>query len=80
MFFMKIKSKQTYGNPNAPDMMLSDRPNMLVSNRGVMDNSPTRRFVAGVSPTRRFAAERFADAALRRTPFRRRGGVSPTSR
>ena len=40
----------------------------------VMDNSPTRRFVAGASPT-----QRFADAALRRTPFRRRGGVSPIS-
>jgi hypothetical protein len=38
-----------------------------------MDNSPTRRFVAGDSPTRRFAAERFADTAFRRMAFRRRG-------
>ena len=51
--------------------------------------SPTRRFVAGVSPTRRFAAERYADAAIRRhgasphavSPTRRFvAGVSPTRR
>ena len=28
---MKIKSKQTYGNPNAPDLKLSDRPDLTVS-------------------------------------------------
>ena len=26
---MKIKSKQTYGNPNVPDLILSDRPDQL---------------------------------------------------
>ena len=33
---MKIKIKQTYGNPNAPDLKLSNRPDLTVSDRATV--------------------------------------------
>ena len=36
---MKIKIKQTYGNLNAPDLKLSDHPNLTVSDLTVLNRS-----------------------------------------
>ena len=33
---MKIKRKQMYGNPNAPDLKLSDHPDLTVSDRATV--------------------------------------------
>ena len=33
---IKIKIKQTYGNPNAPDLKLSDRVDLTVSDRATV--------------------------------------------